>query len=137
VDEELLKSIVDECSLVALTRGAKGASIYREGTAFEFGVLSLQRDEVNDLTGAGDTFAAALVTELAKGTELRAAVVSAAFFAALKIRGLVAGVVSTLSPPLRSLHSSRKPTLKEFRASFEQEHTPKISLFDLDGGILA
>jgi hypothetical protein len=43
VDDKLLKSIVDECSLVALTRGAKGASIYREGAAFEFGALSRSR----------------------------------------------------------------------------------------------
>jgi hypothetical protein len=39
---------MDECSLVALTRGAKGASIYREGKAFEFGVLALKPDEEND-----------------------------------------------------------------------------------------
>ena len=37
---------------------------------------------------ARDTFAAALVTELAVGTELRAAAVSAAFFAALKVQGI-------------------------------------------------
>jgi sugar/nucleoside kinase (ribokinase family) len=65
VDEKVLKSIIDECSLVALTRGEKGASIYREGKAFQFGVLSLQPDEneTSDPTGAGDTFAAALITK--------------------------------------------------------------------------
>jgi sugar/nucleoside kinase (ribokinase family) len=55
VDDKLLKSIVDECSLVALARGAKGASMYHEGAAFEFGVLSLQRDEDITLIPIADT----------------------------------------------------------------------------------
>jgi sugar/nucleoside kinase (ribokinase family) len=133
VDDKLLKSIVDECSLVALTRGAKGASIYREGAAFEFGVLSLQRDETHDLTGAGDTFAAALVTELARGTALRAAAVSAAFFAALKIRGVGRGSGIDAIPTLEEVAQFAEANPQRVRCFLEQEHTPRISLFDLNG----
>jgi sugar/nucleoside kinase (ribokinase family) len=130
VDEELLKAIVDECSLVALTRGPKGASIYREGTAFEFGVLSLQQDETNDLTGAGDTFAAALVTELARGTELRAAAVSATFFAALKIRGLGRGDGIDAIPTLEEVRQFAETSPQRVQSFLEQEHASRISLFD-------
>jgi sugar/nucleoside kinase (ribokinase family) len=133
VDDELLKAIVDECSLVALTRGAKGASIYREGTAFEFGALSLHRDETNDLTGAGDTFAAALVTELARGTELRAAAVSAAFFAALKIRGAGRGSGIDAIPTLEEVTQFAEANPRRVQCFLKQEHAPRISLFDLDG----
>jgi hypothetical protein len=133
VDDKLLKSIVDECSLVALTRGAKGASIYREGAAFEFGVLSLQRDEVNDLTGAGDAYAAALVTELARGTELRAAAVSAAFFAALKIRGVGRRRGIDAIPTLEEVARFAEANPQRVRCFLEQEHMPRISLFDLNG----
>jgi sugar/nucleoside kinase (ribokinase family) len=132
VDEELLKAIVDECSLVAVTCGAKGASIYREGTTFEFGALSLQRDETNALTGAGDTFAAALVTELARGTELRAAAVSAAFFAALKIRGADRRNGVDAIPTLEELTQFAEANPQRVQCFLEQERAPRISLFDLE-----
>jgi sugar/nucleoside kinase (ribokinase family) len=133
VDDELLRAIGDECSLVALTRGAKGASIYREGTAFEFGVLSLHWNETNDLSGAGDTFAAALVTELARSTELRAAAVSAAFFAALKIRGVGRGSGIEVIPTIEEMRQFAEANPERIQCFLEQEHAPRISLFDLGG----
>jgi sugar/nucleoside kinase (ribokinase family) len=133
VDDQLLKAIVDECSLVALTRGAKGASIYSEGTALELRVLSLQRDEMNDLTGAGDTFAAAFVTELANGTELRAAAVSAAFFAALKIRGVGRGIGIDAIPTFEEVTQFAKANPQRVQSFLQQERTSRISLIDLDG----
>jgi sugar/nucleoside kinase (ribokinase family) len=126
--DQLLRAIVNECKLVALTRGAKGASILCNGSAFEFGVLSLQPDETRDLTGAGDTFAATLVTELARGTELRAAAVSAAFFAALKIR---AGSGIDAIPTLEQVTEFAKANPQRIQCFVEQESVPGISLFDL------
>jgi bifunctional ADP-heptose synthase (sugar kinase/adenylyltransferase) len=103
--------------------------IYHEGTAFDFGVLSLQCDETNDLTGAGDTFAAALVTELAKGAELRAAAVSAAFFAALKIRGVGRGGGIDTIPTLEEVTQFAEANPQRVQRFLEQEHLSKISPF--------
>jgi sugar/nucleoside kinase (ribokinase family) len=132
-DEELLKAIGDESPLVALTRGAKGASIYCKESAFEFGVFSLQLDETNDSTGAGDTFAAAFVTELARGTELRAAAVSAAFFAALKVRGVSRGNGIDTIPTLEEVAQFAEANPRRVQSFLEQEGTPGISLFNLEG----
>src|SRR4029077_4928478 len=109
-----------------LTRGEKGASIYREVDTFQFGVLPLQPDEENDLTGAGDTFAAALVTELARGTELRAAAVSAAFFAALKIRGVGRGSGVDAIPTLEEVTQFAEANPQRVQCFLEQEHAPRI-----------
>jgi sugar/nucleoside kinase (ribokinase family) len=129
---KFLKAIVSECSLVALTRGAKGASIYGEGKTSEFGALSLHphEEENGDSTGAGDTFAAALVTELAKGVELRAAAVSAAFFAALKIRGLGRGNGIDAVPTLEEVRQFAETSPQRVQSFLEQEHASRISLFD-------
>jgi hypothetical protein len=85
------------------------------------------------LTGAGDTFAAALVTELAKGTELRAVAVSAAFFAALKIRGVGRGSGIDAIPTLEEVTQFVEANPQRVQCFLEQEHTPGISLFDLNG----
>src|SRR5205823_4934995 len=102
-------------------------------SAFEFGILSLQPDETRDLTGAGDTFTAAFVTELARGTDVRAAAVSAAFFAALKIRGVGGGSGIDAIPCLEDVRQFAKANAQRVQSFLEQEHTPRISLFDLDG----
>jgi sugar/nucleoside kinase (ribokinase family) len=132
-DEELLGAIIAERSLVALTRGSKGASLYSKGSALEFGVFSLQPVEMSDETGAGDTFAAVLVTELARGTELRAAAVSAAFFAALKIRGVGRGSGVDAIPTLEEVAEFAEANQQRVRSFLERERAPRISLFDLEG----
>src|SRR5262249_7734471 len=86
-ERSLLGAVVSACPLVALTRGERGASLYEAGVCSDIGALWLSAEETIELTGAGDTFAAVFVTELASGASAKDAAVSAAFFAALKIKG--------------------------------------------------
>jgi sugar/nucleoside kinase (ribokinase family) len=131
-DQRLLKAIVAVCPVVVLTLGARGALIYEDGKATHVGAFSLSDDEINDLTGAGDTFAAVFVTELASGVSTKAAAISAAFFAALKIRRPVQGVDSI--PTFDEVVRFRDANQERVQTFLGQESISNLSLFDaLDG----
>jgi len=73
-------------SVVAVKRGAKGVYVLGEGLEDE--VPAMRVDRVVDTTGAGDAFAAGLITGLLRGYSLRKAVLYANAVAAMKIAKL-------------------------------------------------
>jgi sugar/nucleoside kinase (ribokinase family) len=83
-DEALVASYARHCKLVALTRGASGATLYVQGEPHY--VMAFVADE-RDPTGAGDVFAAALFTRLGKTGDPLEAARYAAYAAAISVEG--------------------------------------------------
>jgi len=79
-------------ALVAITRAA-GPTLVASARAQPFEVRVPQTGEVRDDVGAGDVFAAALFTALARGEDPRAAVELAHAAAAVRIAGEGAGAI--------------------------------------------
>ncbi len=94
VDTSLRNEIAKASSIVALTQGDKGVTVYEHGKEpFHTGAFPLSEEETVDFTGAGDVFATVFITEMAKNDgNVKAASVAACLFAALKIKGITGGV---------------------------------------------
>jgi sugar/nucleoside kinase (ribokinase family) len=127
--DEVLEKIVRVCPVVALTLGSRGVFIYQNQTVTHIGAFSLWNDEAHDSTGAGDTFAAVLVTELTRGVEPKAAAVSAALFAALKVaaKGLGIETIPTFDGVLRFAITNQQ----RVQGFLEQQSVSAVSLFEL------
>lgn len=83
-DEELVASYARHCALVALTRGANGATLYIRGAAHYIpAYVAAERDP----TGAGDVFAATLFTRLHETRDPIEAARYAAYVAAISVEG--------------------------------------------------
>lgn len=88
-DEALAASYAASCPLVAVTRGAAGATLYIDGASHTIApCAAIERDP----TGAGDVFAAALLAHLRETGEPLAAAAFASAAAACSIEG--SGVVA-------------------------------------------
>ncbi|GAB4208332.1 MAG: PfkB family carbohydrate kinase [Roseiflexaceae bacterium] len=83
-DEALVRSYAQHCRLVALTRGAQGATLYLDGAPHSIPAFPAIE---HDPTGAGDVFAAALLLRLRETSDPLAAARFAACAAALSIAG--------------------------------------------------
>jgi sugar/nucleoside kinase (ribokinase family) len=83
-DETLVASYARHCKLVALTRGASGATLFIQGEPYH--MLAFVADE-RDPTGAGDVFAAALFTRLGETGDPLEAARYAAYVAAISVEG--------------------------------------------------
>ncbi len=83
-DEALVAAYAAHCPLVALTRGAAGATLYLDGVPHP--VAAFPAAEL-DPTGAGDVFAAALLVRLYEGAAPLAAAAFASVAAALSVEG--------------------------------------------------
>jgi sugar/nucleoside kinase (ribokinase family) len=68
--EEALGTVDGRCSIVAVTRGAKGSLVYSRGARYE--VPAEPVAELADTTGAGDSYAAGFLAGLTRGLELPA-----------------------------------------------------------------
>ncbi len=83
-DEELVAGWAQHCRLIALTRGAQGATLFIAGQPEHVpAFLATERDP----TGAGDVFAAALLTRLHETGDPLAAARFAAAAAASSVEG--------------------------------------------------
>jgi len=113
-DTSLLDEIVQASSVVALTLGDKGVTVYENGKeAQHAGAFPLAKEETIDLTGAGDVFATVFITEMARNDgDVKVASVAACLFAALKIKGITGGI------GIASI-----PTIKEIRTFSYENHT--------------
>jgi sugar/nucleoside kinase (ribokinase family) len=125
--DEVLETIGRVCPVVALTLGPMGVLIYEGGKSIHVGAFPLGNDETNDLTGAGDTFATALITELARGIDSKAAAVSAAFFAGLKIAAKGRGVDTI--PTLDDVERFKTANQQRVQSFLRQQNIPEVSLF--------
>lgn len=90
IDIGMLNAIRSYCPIVVLTQGTEGSTVFERdtGTVFRTKVFPLNKDEVKDLTGAGDTYAAAFVTQYEHTKDLRGSAAFASLYSALKIKGL-------------------------------------------------
>lgn len=66
--EEALKAVTAETRIAAVTRSEKGAVLIREGEVTKIAAEPVSR--IVDTTGAGDLFAAGMLTGLAKGLDM-------------------------------------------------------------------
>jgi hypothetical protein len=83
-DEQLVASYAQHCALVALTRGAGGATLFIHGESHH--IPAFAADE-RDPTGAGDVFAATLFAQLHEIKDPLAAARYAAYAAAISVEG--------------------------------------------------
>ena len=62
----------EQCPLVVIKRGEKGASLFQKGTRTDFEIPSLLTDQlkIKDTTGAGDNFCAGFIFNWLKGKPL-------------------------------------------------------------------
>jgi sugar/nucleoside kinase (ribokinase family) len=68
--DQALAMLSGRCSIVAVTRGAKGSLVYSRGERYE--VPAEPVAEITDTTGAGDSYAAGFLSGLTRGLELPA-----------------------------------------------------------------
>jgi sugar/nucleoside kinase (ribokinase family) len=132
-DKGLLTLIVAACPIVALTRDAKGSSIYEDGKPTKVGAFPLLTDEANDPTGAGDTFATVFVTEVARGIRPKEAAVAAAFFAALKMRAARGEGIDSI-PTLSEVRQFSEANQERVRSFLAREDVLDVSFFELQSG---
>jgi hypothetical protein len=91
-DEALVRSYARHCPVVALTRGAAGATVFAAGQPHHIPAFAVAE---RDPTGAGDVFAAAMLLRLRETGDPQAAARFAACAAALSITGQGAGSIPT------------------------------------------
>jgi sugar/nucleoside kinase (ribokinase family) len=84
-DEALAASYAQHCRLVALTRGASGATLFVDGSAHSIPAFAATE---RDPTGAGDVFAATLFARLHETGDPLSAARYAAYVAALSVEGV-------------------------------------------------
>lgn len=100
------KSILEKLNLKALliTRGNKGMALFtREGKNYH--IPASGKDEVTDVTGAGDTVCAALALSLACGAD---------FYSAARIANFAAGVVVMKRGTATATSEEIKRAIKEY-----------------------
>lgn len=87
MSEETLEEIIKSCPLVILTKGPQGLVVYESHGKLETNInpYALNRSEIKDRTGAGDSFAGAFFAYYLKKPNAVEAGVFGAYFAALKI----------------------------------------------------
>jgi len=83
-DEALVASYARHCSLVSLTRGAQGSTLFLRGVPHHVPAFSAAE---RDPTGAGDVFAAALLIRLRETGDPLDAARFASYVAALSVEG--------------------------------------------------
>jgi sugar/nucleoside kinase (ribokinase family) len=89
-DEALVQEYASMARLAVVTRGYKGATLFRAGIARDFGAF---RAHEVDPTGAGDVFAAAFLVRLHETGDPGAAATFANCAASLSIEGAGMGAV--------------------------------------------
>ena len=89
-DISLQLEIINKLTLLVLTQGAKGATVYKKGQELcKTKAFPLLKKELVDFEGAGDVFAATFIIEMMKNPgDIKAASVTASLFAAVKIAGI-------------------------------------------------
>jgi sugar/nucleoside kinase (ribokinase family) len=86
-DAGLIGKLCGFVDVVALTQGRRGSTIFFGGVELHTTAFMLQHDEINDLTGAGDTYAASFVARYIASNNIHQASLFASFYAALKVIG--------------------------------------------------
>jgi sugar/nucleoside kinase (ribokinase family) len=131
-DEDLLRSIAHESDYVALTRGAKGATIYKYGSIdFETGAFALEPKEIDDPTGAGDLFGTIFITELVKeNSNLKKSALTATLFSALKIMKR-AGIGIDSIPTKKQFIDFKKEYDERIKEFYEREKSRKRPHFKM------
>lgn len=86
--EQLLQEIAKRTKTLVLTEGKRGSRVFKEGKEeFRAKIFELEEGEVNDPTGAGDTYATAFLVNYRETGNLREAAVFASLVAAIKVDG--------------------------------------------------
>lgn len=90
INKDTLAQIIHYCPLVILTEGAQGLTIYEKNGDLKTHIKPylLEKDEIKDRVGAGDSFAAAFSAYYLEKPNAVEAGVFGAYFSALKIKGI-------------------------------------------------
>jgi hypothetical protein len=115
-DEALAAGYARHCTLVALTRGAQGSTLFLRGVPHHIPAFPAVE---HDPTGAGDVFAAALLIRLRENDDPLDAARFASYVAALSVEG--AGI--SRIPARRDLEQMMKsqPAIKQAAIGSEQD----------------
>ena len=89
LNEGLLNRLATSSRSLILTKGEKGSDFYENGEkVFSVSAFHLDPSEIKDLTGAGDTFAAAYLAKYLKTKSAYESAVFASLVAAIKIMAI-------------------------------------------------
>lgn len=89
MDEAYFARIRELCRITVLTQGENGLTVFRENEEpIHIAPFKLKKNEARDLTGAGDSAAAAFVWHYFKWKNIKEAGAFAALYPALKIMGI-------------------------------------------------
>ncbi|MBI3341712.1 hypothetical protein HY024_01165 [Candidatus Curtissbacteria bacterium] len=129
VHKSLLREIVDESKMVAFTQGANGVALLaQEEEPVNVGAFDLEEGEAGDPTGAGDVFATVFISEASRTDgDLKAAAVSACYFAAIKIIGAGGFGISSI-PDLAQFKGFATTNSKRTAAYLQKENIKQLSL---------
>ncbi|QQG43996.1 MAG: carbohydrate kinase family protein [Candidatus Roizmanbacteria bacterium] len=87
MDQMALDRIIGLSQYTVLTRSKSGSDVYErnKGLIAHANIFKLQENEVKDLTGAGDTYAAGFISRYEETGNLKEAAVFASLYSSLKI----------------------------------------------------
>jgi sugar/nucleoside kinase (ribokinase family) len=86
-DATLLSQFRQLVPVTVVTIGDKGSMVYTKDQSISVSAFRLFQNELHDVTGAGDTYAAAFLTSLQSEQDYKTAATTASLYAALKIIG--------------------------------------------------
>src|SRR5260221_3188380 len=97
-----LEELIETCPVVIETQGENGSIIFQKGQqSLHIPAFHLSANEIIDLTGAGDCYAAAFLVGIFQGKTLKEAGHFASLYAALKISGLGGKGVGLVTIPTK------------------------------------
>ena len=122
---ERLKSLVNIC---VLTHGEKGSTIYTNTGETNVTAFPLKENEIQDFTGAGDTYAATFITRYKQTKNIKEAALVASFYASLKIIGF-RGIGIDSIPTKTEIQQFISQNANRIRTYLKENDTSVVSLF--------
>lgn len=136
MDTNLLNKIREYCQITVLTQGENGATIFEKGKSeVHVGVFRLEKNELRDFTGAGDSYASAFVDHYSLWGNLKEAGVFASLYSALKIRGLGGEGIGLATIPTREqVQTFVRDNEERFNEFLRENGLRTLSLFPEGNG---
>lgn len=129
-DNELFDQIKKASEILVVTRGENGSTIFENGKEMlNTKAFRLERDEVKDLTGAGDTYAAVFITRYEQVHDLKEASVFASLYVSMKIMDLEGKGGILAAPPLEKVQEFVSQNPERFSAFLKENDMPGLSIF--------
>lgn len=120
-NKKIIHDLITTSKLTVITDGENGSTVYHLGKKIKTGAFTLQKAEVNSLTGAGDTYAAAFICNYITYKNPKLASVFASLYTAVKIIGIDGIGVSSI-PSLSRVKTFIKNSEKRVRGYLSANH---------------